>query len=162
MNLPLGHERDDRGIQQPQPQPAVEQVRIQTTYQPFDLRPYKIQKQIPGPAEWEPFLGPPHTQTTESPSRAKDSGAQPASVAGVIERFQLQRRRTPGSSSGLPGGNAEALGGDSSGVSVHSNPATQSIDEDAQHGSYGTLMLDKEGRSKYLGPTAGSEWLKEV
>lgn len=28
--------------------------------------------------------------------------------------------------------------------------------------SHGTLMLSKEGRAKYLGPTAGSEWLKDV
>ena len=26
----------------------------------------------------------------------------------------------------------------------------------------GTLMIDKAGRSKYLGPTAGSDWLKDV
>jgi hypothetical protein len=26
----------------------------------------------------------------------------------------------------------------------------------------GTLMIDKGGRSKYLGPTAGSDWLKDV
>ncbi|KAL4764891.1 Zn(II)2Cys6 transcription factor [Aspergillus foveolatus] len=29
-------------------------------------------------------------------------------------------------------------------------------------GSHGTLMLGKGGRSKYLGPTAGSEWLKDT
>jgi hypothetical protein len=35
--------------------------------------------------------------------------------------------------------------------------------EDGEHdGSYGTLMLGQGGRSKYLGPTAGSEWLKDV
>jgi hypothetical protein len=28
--------------------------------------------------------------------------------------------------------------------------------------AYGTLMLGKGGRSKYLGPTAGSDWLKDV
>ena len=31
-----------------------------------------------------------------------------------------------------------------------------------QDGSHGTLLLDKEGRARYLGPTAGSEWLKDV
>ncbi|KAK4937550.1 hypothetical protein LTR10_021842 [Elasticomyces elasticus] len=35
------------------------------------------------------------------------------------------------------------------------------IDDDEPVGSYGTLMLNKDGRSKYLGPTAGSEWLKD-
>ncbi|KAL5330096.1 hypothetical protein ACEPPN_003620 [Leptodophora sp. 'Broadleaf-Isolate-01'] len=35
------------------------------------------------------------------------------------------------------------------------------MDGDEQMASDGTLMLDKGGRSKYLGPTAGSEWLKD-
>jgi hypothetical protein len=37
-----------------------------------------------------------------------------------------------------------------------------STDDAAQDGSYGTLMLSEGGRSKYLGPTAGSEWLRDV
>lgn len=48
------------------------------------------------------------------------------------------------------------------GTSASSNPARLSIDDGDQNGSYGTLMLGKRGTSKYLGPTAGSEWLKEV
>lgn len=28
--------------------------------------------------------------------------------------------------------------------------------------NYGTLVIDKSGRSKWLGPTAGTEWLKNV
>ena len=47
-------------------------------------------------------------------------------------------------------------------ASGSSNPVPPSTDVDEQSGSYGTLMLSKGGRSKYLGPTAGSEWLKEV
>jgi hypothetical protein len=35
-------------------------------------------------------------------------------------------------------------------------------EENAPDGSHGTLLLDKEGRARYLGPTAGSEWLKDV
>lgn len=43
----------------------------------------------------------------------------------------------------------------------HATAASRpSVDEEG--GSYGTLMLSKRGRSKYLGPTAASEWLKEV
>lgn len=34
--------------------------------------------------------------------------------------------------------------------------------DDEQNASHGTLMLEKDGRSQYLGPTAGSEWLKDV
>lgn len=37
-----------------------------------------------------------------------------------------------------------------------------STEDAAQDGSYGTLMLSEGGRSKYLGPTAGSEWLRDV
>ncbi|KAL2432701.1 hypothetical protein ABEF95_014691 [Exophiala dermatitidis] len=48
-----------------------------------------------------------------------------------------------------------------SGASGTSNAAPRSSDEDERNGSYGTLMVSKGGRSKYLGPTAGSEWLKE-
>lgn len=36
------------------------------------------------------------------------------------------------------------------------------VDHGEQSGSHGTLMLSKGGRSKYLGPTAGTEWLKDV
>lgn len=43
-----------------------------------------------------------------------------------------------------------------------SNPARRPAEDDGHSGSYGTLMLSNRGRSKYLGPTAGSEWLKEV
>jgi hypothetical protein len=49
-----------------------------------------------------------------------------------------------------------------SGASGASDPTMLSVDEGEQSGSYGTLMLSKGGRSKYLGPTAGSEWLKDV
>ncbi|EPE06816.1 hypothetical protein F503_03243 [Ophiostoma piceae UAMH 11346] len=35
------------------------------------------------------------------------------------------------------------------------------LDNEEQSGSYGTLVMSRGGRSKYLGPTAGSEWLKD-
>ncbi|RDH28069.1 hypothetical protein BDQ94DRAFT_163103 [Aspergillus welwitschiae] len=41
------------------------------------------------------------------------------------------------------------------------NSVAQPVGVGEQSGSYGTLMLGKGGRSKYLGPTAGSKWLKE-
>lgn len=37
-----------------------------------------------------------------------------------------------------------------------------SAEDAAPDGSYGILMIGEGGRSKYLGPTAGSEWLKDV
>ncbi|KFZ06247.1 hypothetical protein V501_07591 [Pseudogymnoascus sp. VKM F-4519 (FW-2642)] len=47
------------------------------------------------------------------------------------------------------------------GAGASNDPALQSVDNDQQSGSHGTLMLSQGGRSKYLGPTAGSEWLKD-
>ncbi|OAA59728.1 Transcription factor [Niveomyces insectorum RCEF 264] len=38
--------------------------------------------------------------------------------------------------------------------------ASERLDNVEQNGSYGTLMMSRGGRSRYLGPTAGSEWLK--
>jgi hypothetical protein len=46
---------------------------------------------------------------------------------------------------------------------VSNTDAIVDLTDDAAHdGSYGTLMLSEGGRSKYLGPTAGSEWLRDV
>ena len=79
----------------------------------------------------------------------------------------LERYATHGPSPGTPisappDRMAEPLNSALSGASFSGNPAQQSIDDAQQGGSYGTLMLSKRGRSKYLGPTAGSEWLKEA
>ncbi|CAK7207518.1 hypothetical protein SEUCBS139899_010328 [Sporothrix eucalyptigena] len=38
----------------------------------------------------------------------------------------------------------------------------QDTDDSDKSTSYGTLVMSRGGRSKYLGPTAGSEWLKDV
>ncbi|KFZ02024.1 hypothetical protein V500_00474 [Pseudogymnoascus sp. VKM F-4518 (FW-2643)] len=46
-------------------------------------------------------------------------------------------------------------------ASASNDPVLQSVDDAQQSGSHGTLMLSQGGRSKYLGPTAGSEWLKD-
>lgn len=50
-------------------------------------------------------------------------------------------------------------------LSAGANKADATVDltdDAALDGSYGTLMLSEGGRSKYLGPTAGSEWLRDV
>lgn len=39
---------------------------------------------------------------------------------------------------------------------------SHAFEDGEQSASHGTLMLTEGGRSKYLGPTAGSEWLKDV
>ena len=62
----------------------------------------------------------------------------------------------------LTPGNAGPVNGIPSRDGGSSSTALQHIDHGEQNGSHGTLMLSKGGRSKYLGPTAGSEWLKDV
>lgn len=73
---------------------------------------------------------------------------------------QASSLNTPGSRP--PGGRTESLYNPPTGGSGSTNAAGRSMDEDEHVGSFGTLMLSKRGRSKYLGPTAGSEWLNEV
>lgn len=79
----------------------------------------------------------------------------------------LEPNTVQGPSPQTPGSSRSALMEESSysintGTSTSRNPTRLSIDDDHQNGSYGTLMIGNRGRSKYLGPTAGSEWLKEV
>ena len=59
--------------------------------------------------------------------------------------------RTAGPLPGLPSGGIASEGS-----------TFQAVDDGEKSGSYGTLMLSKGGRSKYLGPTAAIEWLKDV
>ncbi|RTE74499.1 hypothetical protein BHE90_011070 [Fusarium euwallaceae] len=82
-------------------------------------------------------------------------------LAQALEPYTTQgpSPRTP--ASGPSRGLEESTHSINTGTSASSNAARYLIDDDQQNGSYGTLMLGKRGRSKYLGPTAGSEWLKE-
>lgn len=85
-----------------------------------------------------------------------------ALLANALEPYAVQgpSPRTPASIP--PGRVAEALFNIPTGASGSSNLARQAVDDGQPSGSHGTLMLGKRGRSKYLGPTAGSEWLKEA
>ena len=80
------------------------------------------------------------------------SSLGPCTVQGAISQ----------SPPSLTPGNAGPLNGIPSRDGGSSSTALQHIDHGEQNGSHGTLMLSKGGRSKYLGPTAGSEWLKDV
>lgn len=84
-------------------------------------------------------------------------------LANALEPYAV-RGPSPRTSTSAPPTErlAEPLYSVPSGASGSSNPARQPVDDGQQSGSYGTLMLSTRGRSKYLGPTAGSEWLKEV
>lgn len=84
-------------------------------------------------------------------------------LANALEPYAVRGPSARTSTSAPPADRlAEPLYSVPSGASGSSNPARQPIDDGQQGGSYGTLMLSTRGRSKYLGPTAGSEWLKEV
>ncbi|OQV06667.1 Fungal specific transcription factor domain-containing protein [Cladophialophora immunda] len=86
-----------------------------------------------------------------------DNLDQLAMLSSEFEPYTVQRPPSYSSASEIAG-NLYSGPGIASG---HSNHALPSADDAEQSGSYGTLMLSKGGRSKYLGPTAGSEWLKD-
>lgn len=85
-----------------------------------------------------------------------------ALLAHALEPYAARGPSPRNPTSESPGSVAEPLYNVPSAVSGSSNPTRQSLDDGQQSGSYGTLMLTKRGQSKYLGPTAGSEWLKAV
>lgn len=85
-----------------------------------------------------------------------------ARSSAVLEPYNVQGPPQPTPMSVPPGEITEPLYGIPSGGSASYQSAPQFINHDKQNGSFGTLMLTRGGRSKYLGPTAGSEWLKEV
>ncbi|KAL1865142.1 hypothetical protein VTK73DRAFT_5467 [Phialemonium thermophilum] len=137
----------------------------------------------------DPPLRPLQPATQPSPYDQHDHGTrggtdklgQLALLARAVEPLAASRRGTqsqsptalPGATQEAPeqqqppgGGNApDLLNGTAAGAEAGSigHRATQhAVDHGSdQNGSYGTLMFGKGGRSKYLGPTAGSEWLKD-
>ncbi|PVH82125.1 hypothetical protein DL98DRAFT_653478 [Cadophora sp. DSE1049] len=82
-------------------------------------------------------------------------------VQAAVPSQIVTQPRSHGSNSVLANRVEEALQTSANGTGALPNRALQMMDDDEQIGSDGTLMLDKGGRSKYLGPTAGSEWLKD-
>lgn len=63
----------------------------------------------------------------------------------------------------LPNLGSERLSHISNPASVEQLPTDiHDVDNNAVDDSFGVLVLGEGGRSKYLGPTAGSEWLKDV
>lgn len=78
-------------------------------------------------------------------------------LAQVLESHTVQGHPSHSPAMGMAGN----LYSVPSGASGSNNSAPRPVDDGEQSGSYGTLVLSKGGRSKYLGPTAGSEWLKD-
>ncbi|KIL92314.1 hypothetical protein FAVG1_04723 [Fusarium avenaceum] len=142
--------------QQSKPQ---EQSSSQVQQQMVQEPPHNNSIDHESPQPFDPDQQPinrPHSNLSER------NQANPLAVlAHALEPYTVQ-----GPSPQTPESSRSALMEESSysintGTSTSRNPTRLSIDDDHQNGSYGTLMIGNRGRSKYLGPTAGSEWLKE-
>ncbi|CVL07393.1 uncharacterized protein FMAN_14333 [Fusarium mangiferae] len=139
---------------------SVPQVQQQRVRQPLENSTTHHENPQPFDSSQQPANHshhiPPHSNLTDR------TQVNPLTLlARAFEPYTVQ-----GPSPQTPGSSRSARMEESSysintGTSASSNPARLSIDDDSQNGSFGTLMLGKRGRSKYLGPTAGSEWLKE-
>ncbi|BEI84665.1 hypothetical protein CcaverHIS002_0500660 [Cutaneotrichosporon cavernicola] len=60
-----------------------------------------------------------------------------------------------------PASTPSAGGAVSRPVATFLSPSAQAPDTSSEDQSFGTLVISQSGRSKYLGPTAASEWLKD-
>lgn len=120
---------------QPQPQP-------QPQYQHQQQTSKRIIAEMPHSAHRQPQLQP---HTIPRPSYMNDLQAHQGTTTGSFP-YELPS----GSASGRNGGGGNA-------IEVTINPA-----EEEEGHSHGTLVISKSGRSKYLGRTAASEWLKNV
>jgi hypothetical protein len=67
-------------------------------------------------------------------------------------RFDFGEPHPPSTSSGGGVGAAGAF----------LSPSAHAPEASPEDQSFGTLVISQSGRSKYLGPTAASEWLKDV
>ncbi|KAJ3549622.1 hypothetical protein NM208_g411 [Fusarium decemcellulare] len=148
--------------QQPEPQGRTDRQGQQAYQQSFErnaihhenARPFD-----PTPNQ-QPTNRPRHIPSNSNPGDSNQ--VNPLTIlAHALEPYTLQGP-SPRSPASAPSSRMEQSSHSvNTGTSTSSNPVRHSADDDQQNGSYGTLMLGKRGRSKYLGPTAGSEWLKE-
>jgi hypothetical protein len=104
----------------------------------------RIIAEMPRSAHRQPQLQP---HTFPRPSYMNDLQAHQGTTTGS---FPYGLPSASGSASGRNGGRGNA-------IEVTMEPA-----EEEEGHSHGTLVISKSGRSKYLGRTAASEWLKNV
>jgi len=94
--------------------------------------------------------------------RKHEKGSQIVAETALTGAEQQERRAT--NTVRFEPGTVTIMGGMSQPLAMHESPQL-SIPGSTSTGDaqpVGTLMIDKGGRSKYLGPTAGSDWLKDV
>ncbi|KAM5344358.1 hypothetical protein ACJ41O_012895 [Fusarium nematophilum] len=101
-------------------------------------------------------------QPQQPTGRAHNDELNPLSIlAQELEPYAIQGPAPCTPAPAPPDRMAEPLYNVPTATSGSSNLTRNAADNGQESGSYGTLMVSKRGRSKYLGPTAGSEWLKE-
>lgn len=125
-------------------------------YQPLQQLAQPIHIDAPQPQLDTPSLVPNQTQDNRGGHDQLNRLNQLALLADVVEPAFIQR---VGFLSTTGPEQPQTL----SSVSGRANDrVSQHIERGGLEGSYGTLIRSDSGRSKYLGPTAGSEWLKDV
>lgn len=86
-----------------------------------------------------------------------------ATIANTLPPHPFESRIVQSSASMPSEGVDEPFTNIASGLGSGASQHTFISNEDGDpNDAHGTLLLSREGRSKYLGPTAGSEWLKDV
>lgn len=106
-----------------------------------------LQDEQPRPLQFESSQDHPHAQAMIHSQGSGNSSGPGRDVQSQLQPYTVSNPPPP-----------NVLGG----PSVSINPPVHPPEAGDQNDSYGTLMLSKGGRYKYLGPTAGTEWLKEV
>lgn len=161
------HSEQHQEEQAQHPEPAVQHVRSTSSEQLAFNQQYVQQTQ--GQRTPDLLQRQLHAQTMAGAQGSDDRSVHPSRHHShnnndeldqlALLAHQLKPYAIQGPPSHSPTG---TLGGFPTGASGSINPPLQPTDDGETSGSHGTLMLSKGGRSKYLGPTAGSEWLKDV
>ncbi|KAK9350906.1 hypothetical protein V1523DRAFT_418316 [Lipomyces doorenjongii] len=102
-----------------------------------------------------------HTTIHRDHGKQDNKLEQLALLARALGPYTIQNTSSQSPTLVSPGGTAGSLHNFPNRASGPGNAPSQPMDDSEQSVSYGTLMLGKGGRSRYLGPTAGSEWLKD-
>ncbi|KAK9234666.1 hypothetical protein V1525DRAFT_391222 [Lipomyces kononenkoae] len=154
-------QQSERSVQNISPTfPVLDHQHLQQSQQPYQLNlsEYQLQaRALISPQGSE--TGPGHT-TIQRDFGKQDKLEQLALLANAVGPY-VQGAPSQSPTLVVSGGSPGSLNSVLSGVSGSSNPTVRFIDHGVQSGSHGTLILGKGGRSRYLGPTAGSEWLQD-
>jgi hypothetical protein len=134
-----------------------EQPSHQHDLSPNHHEPQEMHHDIPAMAPTHAFVDEFRRISTHHHQGNRDEVEHPAFSTHPLQSEPVEG---PGSA---PSDRMAGLYGGNNNESIFSNPPSHGVGGPGEEsGSHGTLMLSKGGRSRYLGPTAGSEWLKDV